>query len=96
MSFPSNDRIPKVGEISMKTQKQATHTPTPWTAEIINNWPESQEKANQEFMLRAVNAHDELVEDLAVMFQCFGDKLESAMRERIQRHLQAIAKVEGK
>ena len=52
----------------MKTQQECKtgHTPTPWTADIINNWPESEEKANQEFMLRAVNSHDALIDALKI------------------------------
>ena len=74
----------------MKTQQECKtgHTPTPWTADIINNWPESEEKAYQEFMLRAVNSHEALLEVAKMVLRWTGvltseDKLkiENAIRQ---------------
>ena len=61
-----------------------THLPGPYT------------HANAAFIVRAVNAHDGLVEDLAVCLQVFGKDMQGDFRRRIEKHLkEAIAKAEG-
>jgi hypothetical protein len=87
------------------------HTPTPWGhagAQLIGN--EAREmigllkntdagtdaQANAAYIVRAVNCHESLVEDLAVCLQSFGKDMQNDFRRRIEGHLkEAIAKVKG-
>ena len=70
------------------------HTPTPWTAEIVNNWPIEQEEANREFMLHAVNAHEELVQTVKDLIEELACHVNESPDGEIARALAVLAKAE--
>ena len=92
----------------MKTQKQATHTPTPWkyqwgiageTFTLIRNehdhapYIHVRERNDAAFIVRAVNAHQELLEVVKLVRRMALVKGQTELGRRCD---EAIAKAEGK
>lgn len=79
---------------------ETKHTPTPWNydSEFIRNW-----EANAEFIIRAVNSHDELlkvVKNLRAHIVAYNQRQKSSTNMigslAIHEADEAIAKAEGK
>lgn len=79
----------------MKTQTKATHTPTAILVDCLESY-QGFNDYDKEFIIRAVNSHEELLSLLKCLVAIDDDTTEETMDNLIDATREAIAKAEGR